>query len=95
MEFSTEAVIRPDQTLDEMLISLSEERFLELTRLRDHYPAHGIEFTTPGRHRELVAQIEEMRQSLEEQAAAQSLLNKEDRPGDLSTQAITDFLKSS
>ncbi|MCA9982905.1 MAG: hypothetical protein KDE09_00525 [Anaerolineales bacterium] len=64
MEFSTEAVIRPDQTLDEMLISLSEERFLELTRLRDHYPAHGIEFTTPGRHRELVAQIEEMRQTL-------------------------------
>lgn len=41
------------------------------------------------------AEIEEMRQSLEEQAAAQSLLNKEDRPGDLSTQAITDFLKSS
>jgi len=39
-------------------------------------------------------EIEAMRESLEEQAAAQSLLNKEETPGDLSTQAITDFLKS-
>ena len=64
MEFATEALIRPDQTLDEILISLGEERFLELTRIQDHEPAHNIRFTTPGRHRELVAQIEEMRRTL-------------------------------
>lgn len=42
-------------------------------------------------------EIEEMKKSMEEQAAAQSLLAKEQpdgRPGDPSTQAITEFLKS-
>ncbi|MFG0320547.1 MAG: DNA-directed RNA polymerase subunit omega [Planctomycetota bacterium JB042] len=41
-------------------------------------------------------EIEEMKKSLEEQAAAQSLLAKEQdgRPGDPSTAAITEFLKS-
>jgi len=41
-------------------------------------------------------EIEDMKKSLEEQAAAQSLLAKDQdgRPGDPSTQAITDFLKS-
>ena len=38
---------------------------------------------------------EELQASMEEQAAAQTLLDKEqERPGDVSTQAITEFLKS-
>jgi DNA-directed RNA polymerase subunit K/omega len=42
-------------------------------------------------------EIEELQKTLEEQAAAQSLLSKEQeaaRPGDPSTRAITEFLKS-
>lgn len=42
-------------------------------------------------------EIEEMQRSMEEQAAAQALLNQEvpqGRPGEPSTQAITEFLKS-
>lgn len=44
------------------------------------------------------AEIDEMQRSLEEQAAAQTLLNREQpahATGEPSTQAITDFLRSS
>ena len=66
MEFQTDAEVKPDQSLDDILISLGEERFLELTQLEAIVPDHGITFTSPGRYRELVAQIEELRRKLTE-----------------------------
>ena len=66
MEFQTDATIKPDQSLDEILITLGEERFLELTQLESFVPDHGISFTTPGRYRELIAQIEDLRRKLSE-----------------------------
>ncbi|MBK6940455.1 MAG: DNA-directed RNA polymerase subunit omega [Planctomycetes bacterium] len=50
----------------------------------------NLEFMTP-------VEIDEMKRSMEEQAAAQTLLQKEQeiaKPGDPSTRAISEFLKS-
>ena len=64
MEFKTDVKITADQSLDDILISLGEARFQKLTQLEKIAPEHEIKFTTPGRYRELIAQIEELRLKL-------------------------------
>lgn len=56
--------IDPEEPLDELLIRLGEQHFMELTGLAQRHPDHGIRFTTPGRYRELLVQIEELRHTL-------------------------------
>ncbi|MFQ5401520.1 MAG: hypothetical protein ACE5E7_18220 [Anaerolineae bacterium] len=56
--------ISPDDKLDDVLIRLGEERFMEQTRLNEWCPDHGIRFTSPGRYTELLAQIHNLRNIL-------------------------------
>lgn len=56
--------IDPTETLEEVLLRLEESRFMEQTGLQERYPDHEIRFTTPGRYRELLAQIERMQRAL-------------------------------
>ena len=57
--------IDPDEPLDSLLIRLGERYFMEETGLEERIPDHGIEFTTPGRYRELLAQISRLQVVLE------------------------------
>jgi hypothetical protein len=63
--FPTEIKLGPSDQLDDVLIRFGESHFLEQTKLDKLAPEHGIRFTTPGRHNELLAQIEELREKLE------------------------------
>ena len=60
-EYSDDVTINPDESLDDILINLGEQNFLERTHLDQHYPDHQIRFTTPGRYSELLAQINDLR----------------------------------
>lgn len=53
-----------DDHLDDVLIRIGEQRFLEETKLDKVYPDYMICFTAPGRYEELLAQIEELREKL-------------------------------
>ena len=63
-EFPVEAEFSPDAKLDDILIELGEANFLAKTQLDMLYPDHKIHFTTPGRYIELLAQIDDLRQTL-------------------------------
>lgn len=63
-EFPADVVINPQDDLDTVLIRLGERNFMEQTHLDDLQPNHGIRFTSPGRYRELLAQIADLRQKL-------------------------------
>lgn len=63
-EFPADVQIGPDDNLDDVLIRLGEQRFLEKTGLNAIHPDHQIRFTTPGRYNELLAQIEDLRGKL-------------------------------
>ncbi len=56
--------IDPAESLEEVLLRLEERRFMEKTGLQERHPDHEIHFTTPGRYRELLAQIERMQRAL-------------------------------
>lgn len=58
--------IEPDDNVDDVLIRLGKERFLERTHLDEKFPNNHITFTSPGRYSELLAQIENLRQKLSE-----------------------------
>jgi hypothetical protein len=63
-EYPTETDISADQSLDEVLIRLGEQSFLERTGLSELCPSHGIRFTIPGQYSELLAQIDDLREKL-------------------------------
>jgi hypothetical protein len=56
--------ITPDDTLDDVLIRLGERNFMDKTGLDQIIPDHNIRFTSPGRYPELLAQIQNLRQTL-------------------------------
>jgi hypothetical protein len=63
-EFPADVAISPDDSFDDVLLRLDQRRFFERTLLDERYPDHNITFTTPCRHDELLAQIEDLRQTL-------------------------------
>jgi hypothetical protein len=63
-EFPADVTISPTDNFDDVVLRLDERRFLEQTRLDELYPDHNITFTAPCRHDELLAQIEDLRQTL-------------------------------
>lgn len=65
-EYPDELEIAPDESLDSILIRLGERDFEERSGLAQRVPDHTIRFTTPGRYNEFLAQIEQLRQVLEE-----------------------------
>lgn len=62
--FPETAVLHPDDSLDDILISMGEARFMERTALNKRRPDHGIRFTTPRQYEELLAQIAHLGQTL-------------------------------
>lgn len=65
-EYQTPAPLSADADLDELFVKTEYLEFLERTQLDKLRPDHGIEFTTPGRYRELEYQIALYRQVLEQ-----------------------------
>ena len=63
-EFANEADVGPDDNLDDMLIELGKANFMAKTRLNEMHPDHQLQFTSPGRYTELLAQIADLRQTL-------------------------------
>ncbi len=63
-EYPVDVQIGPDDSLDEALIRLGERNFMDKTGLEKMVPDHRIQFTSPGRYRELLAQIHNLRQIL-------------------------------
>ena len=63
-EYPVSVKINPDDSLDDVLIRLGQQNFVEKTNLDDLLPDHTIAFTTPGRYSELLAQIHEFQQKL-------------------------------
>lgn len=62
--FPESVQIGPEDSLDDILIRLEKERFMERTKLDEQIPNHGIRFTAPGRYVELMAQIVDFQQKL-------------------------------
>lgn len=56
--------IDPEANLEDVLIRLGERTFLERTKLDQRIPNHNIRFTVPGNYTELLAQIENLRETL-------------------------------
>lgn len=63
-EYPADVQIGPDDPLDDVLIRLGEQNFMDKTRLGELIPDHNIRFTSPNRYRELLAQIHNLRQTL-------------------------------
>ena len=64
-EFETETGLSSDADLDEVLIKAEHIDFLERTNLKESHPEADIEFTVPGRYRDVEYQIEMYRRALE------------------------------
>jgi len=58
-------IVAEDQ-IDDVLIRFHNRLLIEKTGLSERFPEHGICFTTPGRHIELLAQIEDLRCKLQQ-----------------------------
>ena len=56
--------VDPSENLDQIFIQLGEQNFLTMTRLSERVPEHNIQFTSPGRYTELLAQIRNLQQVL-------------------------------
>ncbi len=64
MAYPVDFEINPTDNLDHIFIQLGEQNFMARTGLAERFPAHNIRFTSPGRYRELLAQIMNLRQIL-------------------------------
>lgn len=64
-QFPETVSIQANDAVDDVLIRLEEERFLERTSLKENVPNYDIQFTTPRRYAELLAQIFNLQQKLE------------------------------
>ncbi|MCA9956350.1 MAG: hypothetical protein KC434_16595, partial [Anaerolineales bacterium] len=56
--------VDPSENLDQIFIQLGEQNFLAMTGLAERVPDHNIQFTSPGRYTELLAQIRNLQQVL-------------------------------
>ncbi len=74
-QFPEEISVEPDTKLDELLIELGMRNFMARTRLDEQVPDHNIRFTSPGRHTELLTQIQVLQETL-------SLIDDEKMPYD-------------
>ena len=74
-ELPSNAIINPEDDLDDMLIELGKANFMRKTDLDELYPEHDLRFTTPGQYDELLAQIEDLRRKL-------ALIDGEEMPYD-------------
>ncbi len=72
-EYPAEVQIGPDDELDDILIRLGERNFMAKTKLDQQIPQHNIRFTSPGRYRELLAQIQNLQHTL-------SIIDETDMP---------------
>ena len=64
--FPEDVEIDPEATLEDVLIQLGERDYLEKTRINHRIPDFDIRFTVPGNYTELLAQIENLRETLEQ-----------------------------
>ena len=64
-EYPEEVCISAEDQIDDVLIRFHDRVLMETTGLAERFPEHGICFTTPGRHVELLAQIEDLRCKLQ------------------------------
>lgn len=64
LAYPIDITIDPKENLDQIFIQLGEQNFLDSTKLNERYPDYNIQFTTPGRYTELMAQIHSLRQVL-------------------------------
>ena len=64
MAYPLDLTIDPTDDLDHIFIQLGEQNFLSKTGLADRFPEQNIQFTSPGRYAELMAQIHHLRQIL-------------------------------
>jgi hypothetical protein len=65
-EYNTPVGLSGEADLDEVLIKQEYAEFLEETHLGTLYPDQSIQFTAPGRYRELACQISLYQEALEE-----------------------------
>ena len=63
-EFPDNVQVEPDDNFDAVFIQLDEQNFMTKTNLDELIPDHGIQFTSPGRYNELLAQIEDLQATL-------------------------------
>ncbi len=63
-EYPAEVQIGPNDKLDDILIRLGERNFMAKTELDQQIAHHNIRFTSPGRYRELLAQIQSLQHTL-------------------------------
>ncbi len=64
LAYPGELAIEPTDNLDEIFIQLGEQSFMARTNLGERFPEHNIQFTSPGRYPELLAQIHNLQQIL-------------------------------
>jgi hypothetical protein len=69
----------PDAPLDDLLIAVGRQNFLERTGLDELAPDHEIRFTAPGQYNELLSQIHDLQEKLsqidgEEMAYAEAVM---------------------
>lgn len=64
LAYPVEVEIDPTENLDQIFIQLGEQNFMSKTGLATRYPEQNIQFTSPGRYTELLAQIHDLRQIL-------------------------------
>lgn len=62
--YPIELEVDPSENLDQIFIQLGEQNFMAQTGLAERFPDHSIEFTSPGRYTELMAQIRNLQQIL-------------------------------
>ncbi len=62
--FPEDVEIDPEASLEDVLIQLEERDFLKKTKIDQRIPDYGIRFTVPGNYTELLAQIENLRETL-------------------------------
>jgi hypothetical protein len=64
MAYPVDLEINPADDLDQIFIQLGEQNFMAKTGLEERVPDHNIQFTSPGRYTELLAQIHSLQQIL-------------------------------
>ena len=62
--FESPVQFDPEASLDELLIAVGRQNFLERTKLLELAPDHDIHFTAPGQYNELLAQIHDLQDKL-------------------------------
>jgi hypothetical protein len=62
--FESPVEFDPEASLDDLLIAVGRQNFLERSRLHELVPDHDIRFTAPGQYNELLSQIHDLQEKL-------------------------------